>query len=64
MAQPAIFGSFLGWKKYPTPIVKPLWPFMVGAAITYYAIGKAADVMMDTDEFKNDPRNPKLAKGH
>ncbi|KAK9381528.1 ATP synthase j chain-domain-containing protein [Kockiozyma suomiensis] len=64
MAQPAIFGSFLGWKKYPTPIMKPLWPFAVGAVVTYYAIGKAATAMMDSDEFKNDPRNPNFGKKH
>ncbi|KAK9477612.1 ATP synthase j chain-domain-containing protein [Lipomyces japonicus] len=55
------FGkSFLGFKKYPTPILKPLWPFFVGAAITFYGVSKAADVLAQTDEFKNDPRNPKL----
>ncbi|KAK9324648.1 ATPase, F0 complex, subunit J [Lipomyces orientalis] len=51
-------------RRYPTPILKPLWPFFVGAAITYYAVGKAADAMMESDEYKNDPRNPKLKNAH
>ncbi|KAK9465130.1 hypothetical protein V1512DRAFT_266753 [Lipomyces arxii] len=49
-------------RRYPTPIMKPLWPFFVGAAVTYFAVGKAADALMDTDEFKNDPRHPRFSK--
>ncbi|KAK9451068.1 putative ATP18 subunit I/j of the mitochondrial F1F0-ATP synthase [Limtongia smithiae] len=59
MASAPLSGAFLGWKKYPTPIFKPLWPFFIGAGLTYYGVSKFADLLMDTDEFKNDPRNPK-----
>ncbi|KAK9461451.1 RNA polymerase II subunit A C-terminal domain phosphatase [Lipomyces oligophaga] len=57
-----MLGALIALKKYPTPILKPLWPFFVGAGLTYYGIGLAADAMMDTDEYKNDPRNPKYGK--
>ncbi|KAK9456846.1 ATP synthase j chain-domain-containing protein [Dipodascopsis uninucleata] len=58
------FGLFTNLLRYPTPIMKPLWPFFVGAGITYYGIGLAADALMETEEFKNDPRNPKLKDAH
>ncbi|CCC67184.1 hypothetical protein NCAS_0A06260 [Naumovozyma castellii] len=50
-------------KRFPTPIVKPLWPFFIAAAVTYYGVSKFADAYGNTDEYINDPRNPRFAKG-
>lgn len=51
------------FKRFNTPVLKPLWPFFVGGAIVFWAVGKAADASSRTDEFINDPRNPRFARG-
>ncbi|OBA21063.1 subunit I/j of mitochondrial ATP synthase [Metschnikowia bicuspidata var. bicuspidata NRRL YB-4993] len=50
-------------RSYPTPILKNYWPFAVGAAISFGLIVKAAEALMNSDEFINDPRHPRFAKG-
>ncbi|PLB45746.1 putative mitochondrial F1F0 ATP synthase subunit Atp18 [Aspergillus steynii IBT 23096] len=49
--------SLLG-KKFPTPVAKPMAPFFAAGAVILYGINSAANAMMNTAEFKNDPRNP------
>lgn len=58
--------------KFPTPVLKTLWPFAAGgmsithltsAALTYGLIWKAAGAMQDSDEYINDPRHPRFSKG-
>ncbi|KAA8647226.1 hypothetical protein EYZ11_008658 [Aspergillus tanneri] len=49
--------SLLG-KKFPTPVGKPMAPFFAAGAVVLYGINSFANVMMSTNEFKNDPRNP------
>ncbi|EME87049.1 uncharacterized protein MYCFIDRAFT_29423 [Pseudocercospora fijiensis CIRAD86] len=46
-------------KKFPTPIAKPMWPFFAATLIVAYGINSFADVLANSDEYKNDPRNPK-----
>ncbi|ODV63563.1 F1F0 ATP synthase subunit i [Ascoidea rubescens DSM 1968] len=50
-------------KSFPTPIIKPLWPFMAGGAITFAIISKLANASMNSAEFINDPRHPRFAAG-
>jgi F-type H+-transporting ATPase subunit j len=50
-------------KRFPTPVLKPYWPFFAGGVIVYYLVGKAADASAGTSEFINDPRNPRFARG-
>ncbi|KAG0675098.1 atp18 subunit J of the mitochondrial F1F0 ATP synthase [Kluyveromyces marxianus] len=50
-------------KRFPTPVLKPYWPFFAGGAIMLYAISKAADLSANSKEFINDPRNPRFARG-
>ncbi|MCJ1431558.1 hypothetical protein MMC27_000911 [Xylographa pallens] len=45
-------------KKFPGPIAEPMWPFFTAGAIIMYGINSIATGMINTDEFKNDPRNP------
>ncbi|KAL1986395.1 hypothetical protein VTN96DRAFT_6474 [Rasamsonia emersonii] len=45
-------------KKFPTPVAKPMGPFFAAGLIILYGVNSFANVMMNTDEFKNDPRNP------
>ncbi|CAB16882.1 F1-FO ATP synthase subunit J [Schizosaccharomyces pombe] len=54
--------SFFGLKRYSTPILKPMLPFFLGGAIVFYGTVKLRDAMMDSAEYRNDPRNPKAGK--
>ncbi|KAF2460704.1 putative mitochondrial F1F0 ATP synthase subunit Atp18 [Lineolata rhizophorae] len=45
-------------KKWPVPIMKPYWPFFAAGALVAYGINSFQNVLMNTDEYKNDPRNP------
>ncbi|OOF95953.1 F1F0 ATP synthase subunit i [Aspergillus ibericus CBS 121593] len=49
--------SLLG-KKFPTPVAKPLGPFFAAGVVILYGVNSFANVLMNTAEFKNDPRNP------
>lgn len=47
-----------GLRAYPTPIWKPLAPFVFGAAIVFWGTNALQNSMLASEEFKNDPRNP------
>ncbi|KAN0110918.1 mitochondrial F1F0 ATP synthase-like protein subunit Atp18 [Hyaloscypha variabilis] len=49
--------SWLG-KKFPAPVAKPMTPFFVAGIVILYGVNSFATLMMNSDEFKNDPRNP------
>ena len=36
--------AFFGFRAYPTPILKPLWPFFASSAIVYYCVSKMQSV--------------------
>ncbi|KAI1181642.1 putative mitochondrial F1F0 ATP synthase subunit Atp18 [Nemania serpens] len=62
-------------KKFNAPIMKPLAPFFAAALlmleiltatpglIIAYGINSAQNAMMQSDEWKNDPRNPNAKSG-
>ncbi|KZV97651.1 putative ATP18-subunit I/j of the mitochondrial F1F0-ATP synthase [Exidia glandulosa HHB12029] len=50
-----------GPRKFPVPIMGPLYPFFIAAGISLYGVTKLQSLMLQTDEFKNDPRNPYAA---
>lgn len=50
-------------KRFPTPIFKPFWPFFVAGAVVYYGAYKFTAKAMNSDEYINDPRNPRFVKG-
>ncbi|KAA1469171.1 hypothetical protein DENSPDRAFT_590867 [Dentipellis sp. KUC8613] len=54
--------AFLGLRKWPTPVVKPLWPFFAASGITFVLISKLQDMAVKSDEFAKDPRNPYAAQ--
>ncbi|KAH8099614.1 ATP synthase j chain-domain-containing protein [Cristinia sonorae] len=54
--------AFLGLRKWPTPVAKPLWPFVAASTITFYLVSKMQDAGVKSDEWKNDPRNPYAAQ--
>ncbi|KAG4408135.1 hypothetical protein JTP64_001441 [Candida tropicalis] len=49
--------------RYPFPVLKSYWPYAIGASITYFLVYKASVASANTDEFINDPRNPRFASG-
>ncbi|KAF9532798.1 ATPase, F0 complex, subunit J [Crepidotus variabilis] len=54
--------AFFGLRKWPTPIVKPLWPFMVASGVTFYLISSAQTSGVRSAQWRNDPRNPYAAE--
>ncbi|KAG2019696.1 hypothetical protein CC2G_005111 [Coprinopsis cinerea AmutBmut pab1-1] len=54
--------AFLGLRKWPTPIAKPLWPFMVAGSITMYLVYGAQQSGVRSAEWRQDPRNPYAAQ--
>ena len=38
--------SFLGFKKYPAPVLKPMLPFIVGGLVTFYAVNYGQKAML------------------
>lgn len=49
---------FLLGKKFPAPVAKPMTPFYVAGLVVLYGVNSLANAMMNSEEFKNDPRNP------
>ncbi|KAI9065074.1 hypothetical protein FKP32DRAFT_1590969 [Trametes sanguinea] len=54
--------SFLGFRKWPTPVAKPMWPFVAASALTFYLVAKAQDMAVKSETYRNDPRNPYAAQ--
>ena len=50
--------SFLGFKAYPTPVLKPVLPFIIGGFITFYAVSKAQTAALQAPEYRDSPKNP------
>ncbi|AGO12506.1 AaceriAER163Wp [[Ashbya] aceris (nom. inval.)] len=51
------------FKKFPTPVLKPYWPFFASGAAIYWVMSKVADASANSAEFINDPRHPRFARG-
>ncbi|CAE6461491.1 unnamed protein product, partial [Rhizoctonia solani] len=61
--------SLFGFRKWPTPVAKPLAPFGIATLITYYLVSKAQEAGINSEEHRNSPKNPyaaqlAAAKGH
>ncbi|KAL4266790.1 ATP18 subunit of the mitochondrial F1F0 ATP synthase [Pleurotus pulmonarius] len=54
--------AFFGLRKWPTPFLKPMWPFMAAGSITFYLVAKLQDAAVRSPEFAKDPRNPYAAQ--
>ncbi|TEB39466.1 hypothetical protein FA13DRAFT_1784213 [Coprinellus micaceus] len=54
--------AFLGLRKWPTPVVKPLWTFMVAGGITGYLVYGAQQSGVRSAEWRTDARNPYAAQ--
>ncbi|OWZ55002.1 F-type H+-transporting ATPase subunit J [Cryptococcus neoformans] len=47
-----------GLRAWPTPIVKPLWPFMASAVITTAGVWAVQEKAVSTPDALKDPKNP------
>ncbi|KAF8802894.1 hypothetical protein BYT27DRAFT_7196227 [Phlegmacium glaucopus] len=54
--------AFLGLRKWPTPVLKPLWPFIISGTFTMYLLAKVQDSSVKSAEWRHDPRNPYAAQ--
>ncbi|KAI9320104.1 ATPase, F0 complex, subunit J [Dichotomocladium elegans] len=52
-----------GLRKFNAPVLRPAAPFIVGGLTVFYLVGKMQTAMINSEEYKNDPRNPALAAG-
>ncbi|KAJ3715948.1 ATP synthase j chain-domain-containing protein [Lentinula guzmanii] len=50
--------SFFGYRKWPTPVLRPMWPFMIAGSITVYYVAKIQDMAVRSPEYAKDPKNP------
>ncbi|CAG59910.2 uncharacterized protein GVI51_H03993 [Nakaseomyces glabratus] len=50
-------------KRFQFPVLKTYWPFFAAGAVVYYGVSKAATAMSNSEEFINDPRNPRFHRG-
>lgn len=50
-------------KKFPAPFLKPMAPFFAAGLIIAYGVNSLQGALMETDEWKNDARNPKVRAG-
>ncbi|KAI9277294.1 ATPase, F0 complex, subunit J [Phascolomyces articulosus] len=52
-----------GLRKFNAPVLKPAGPFIAGGLTVFYLVAKLQGAMIDSEEYRNDPRNPALAAG-
>ncbi|KAI9303966.1 ATPase, F0 complex, subunit J [Cunninghamella echinulata] len=52
-----------GLRKFNTPVLRPAAPFIIGGVTVFYLVAKAQTAMINSDDYKNDPRNPALSAG-
>ncbi|GJE99816.1 ATPase, F0 complex, subunit J [Phanerochaete sordida] len=50
--------AFLGLRVWPTPVLRPMWPFIAASGLTFFLVSKAQDMGVRSEQYKNDPRNP------
>ncbi|KPV72797.1 uncharacterized protein RHOBADRAFT_65513 [Rhodotorula graminis WP1] len=47
-----------GMRAWPTPFLRPMWPFMAGGALTFYGVAKMQSAMLEVPEWRDSPKNP------
>ncbi|KAF9924866.1 hypothetical protein FBU30_005239 [Linnemannia zychae] len=47
-------------RAWSTPFLRPMAPFLIGGAITFYLVNTAQEAALKSEPFKSDPRNPKF----
>ncbi|KAL8276657.1 hypothetical protein RQP46_010925 [Phenoliferia psychrophenolica] len=47
-----------GFRAWPTPFIRPMWPFLAGGALTFYGVAYAQSAMLSSPTYRDDPKNP------
>lgn len=55
----SITMAFFGFRKYPTPVLKPMYPFLIGGAVTFYLVASAQKAMLQGEQ-QTFPYIPRL----
>ncbi|KAH7886318.1 ATPase, F0 complex, subunit J [Phlebopus sp. FC_14] len=53
---------FFGLRKWPTPVLKPMAPFLAASAITFYLVSTMQDLGVRSEQYAKDPKNPHAAR--
>ncbi|KAF8337533.1 ATPase, F0 complex, subunit J [Cantharellus anzutake] len=51
-----------GLRPWPTPILRPMWPFFAATIITTYGIVKMQNSLVGVEPHASNPKNPYAAK--
>jgi len=54
--------AFFGLRKWPTPVLRPMWPFIAASGLTYYLVSSLQDMGVKSETYAKDPRNPYAAQ--
>ncbi|KAL5529468.1 hypothetical protein ACEPAG_5453 [Sanghuangporus baumii] len=54
--------AFFGLRKWPTPVLKPMAPFIAASAVTFYLVSSLQDMAVRSKTYANDPKNPYAAQ--
>ncbi|KAF8329046.1 ATPase, F0 complex, subunit J [Amanita rubescens] len=54
--------AFLGMRKWSTPVIRPMWPFLIGGSVVAYAVYSLQEKGVRSEEWRNDARNPYAAQ--
>ncbi|KAI6125710.1 ATPase, F0 complex, subunit J [Pisolithus croceorrhizus] len=54
--------AFLGLRKWPTPVLRPMAPFIVASGITFYLVKTMQDMGVRSETYAKDPKNPYAAQ--
>ncbi|BEI87076.1 hypothetical protein CcaverHIS002_0704220 [Cutaneotrichosporon cavernicola] len=60
-AYPELWGTMFGLRAWPTPILKPVGPFIFASAVVIAGVWKLQDIGVSTPEALKDPKNPYAA---
>jgi F-type H+-transporting ATPase subunit j len=42
--------AFFGFRKYSTPVLRPMYPFIIGGAVTFYLVASAQKAMLQGEQ--------------
>jgi len=54
--------AFLGLRKWPTPVLRPMLPFIAASGLTFYLVSSLQDMGVKSETYAKDPKNPYAAQ--
>ncbi|KAL4063689.1 ATPase, F0 complex, subunit J [Scleroderma yunnanense] len=50
--------AFFGLRKWPTPVWRPMAPFIAASGITFYLVSTMQELGVRSEAYAKDPKNP------